>query len=1384
MNLRVSLKTMNMRILTLILSAIALSTAVFAQSDDAPCASDVLHEELLENDEIYQRSFFNLERRIQELSASAHERNDEIYTIPVVVHVIHEGEPIGQGANISQEQILSSITALNEDFRKLPGTNGDGDGVDVGIEFCLAARDPDGNASTGISRVDGTVVANYADEGIQATGDSGADELDVKELSIWPREDYLNIWVVNEIEDNDAQSGIQGFAYFPVNNPVDGIVILHNAIGTVGNIKPNTALNRTLAHEVGHYLGLYHTFHTTTDCSAETNCTTQGDRVCDTPPTILSASCSNPACSGTQQVENYMDYTSESCRNMFSQGQKDRMRSTLLADRLTILSSMGCVSVNDYDAGITDISNPIGTSCSSTFTPQVQLTNYGSVTLTSVNIHYSVDNTNAQQIAWTGSLNSGESISVELPLVSASGGDHEFSAWTSSPNGNTDENSTNNERVNEFSISSGAGLELEISLDYFGSETTWEVQEDGAVVASGGPYINNNQGMIFNESICVSSGCYTLWFYDVYGDGMGFTTGSYTLYDGEGTVLVEGDGDFEEEISHDFCAEEPELGPAPTANFNASNSNGCAGLEVDFTDTSVDAPTSWSWSFPGGTPSSSSSQNPQNIVYNSPGNYSVTLVVGNSSGSDSHTITGLVEVTTGAFVTLTATDVSCFDLADGSISSSVSGNGPYEYDWSTGNSGTSISGRPAGNYTLTVTDAFGCITETSATIDEPSEMTVSITASAPSCVGLTDGSISAQVNGGAGGYLINWDNGDQGVSTNELAAGNYSVLVTDANGCISQASTTLDNPEAITVNLTDFDISCDAEPGSANVSPEGGTGNYTIDWSNGADANSVTDLAVGNYSITVTDDNGCSATESFEITQSESLNVAVSITEISCAGLTDGGAQVVVSGGTGTYTYDWNTGNTWTSISNQGPGNYTVTVIDDAGCEGEASFSLSDPEPLTLSVFKSDISCNGMQDGTASATGTGGSGDLAYLWNDALEGATIDNLAIGNYNVVCVDEHGCSETENVQIIEPSALSATGLIVTAETCSGNNGSAVVNAMGGTGNHHYLWSNGAQTAMVEGLTAGEYSVTTSDDNACVTTTYVTIPFDCIDAPSSTQLNETSCQATGLTLDDHVYCEAIEEATMYNWRFINAATGLFAEEFTLGANNSFLLSNVINLGYGMNAEVSVRVMGENEIWSDWGETCTIEMLPEIPLTAIDETDCSEGIFDSMDILDLQAISGATSYEWLFEANGETLTLTSYVNQLTIQPDEFFLAGTTYSVSVRTEVNGFWSDYGSICNLVFDAENSITSTDIQGVSMNLHPNPSAGENIFIEFGNLPQGADVIDIRVYDISGKLVENNTLSITTLHPRLDYRFERKLTPGVYSLHIHLLSKEYKEKLIIR
>ena len=1373
---------MNMRSIT-ILFCVLWGLQSSAQTVE-PCGAGVIHENLLENDSVYHRSWFNFEQRMHAMQSSDAERNDDLYTIPVVIHVIHEGEPIGQGSNISDEQIFSAMTALNEDFRKITGSNGDGDGVDVNIEFCLAVRDPEGNSTTGINRVDGTVVPPYADEGIQANGNLGADEEAVKSLSIWPREDYMNVWVVNEIEDNNAQSGIQGFAYFPINSIRDGIIILHNAIGTVGNIKPNTALNRTLTHEVGHYLGLYHTFHTTTECGEEISCSTQGDRVCDTPPTILGGSCANPACDGSQQVENYMDYTAESCRNMFTQGQKDRMRATLLADRATILESLGCLAVTDLDCGITSIESPNGSSCDGAITPEVYLTNFGGNTLTSCDISYSIDYESTEVYNWNGSLASGESELVSLPLISTGGGAHVFYAWTDDPNGSTDQNEGNDNSESNFTISTGAGIVLEVTVDYFGSETTWEIHDNGSVVASGGPYINNQQGSVFEENICLGDGCYSLWMFDAYGDGMSFTNGSYALFDGEGNELVSGGGDFGLEIEHEFCVENTVTEEVPTASFAATNNSGCDTISVDFTDQSAGNPTSWSWSFPGGTPSTSSSPSPQNIVYDTPGDYNVTLTVSNGAGSDAVTQSALVSVGEGPTIGFFTVEPSCADENNGSISSEVEGNGPFTYDWSTGHSGTSISALSAGTYELTVTNANGCSSTSSTTLSAPEAIALNLSVSDISCAGLSDGSASVDAEGGEGILSIEWSTGANGNNIQSLAAGAYSIIVEDTNGCSVEEAFSIQEPAALEVAVNDFDISCDGAPGSAEVDIAGGNGPFSIEWSEGSTGNTVNGLNEGNYNVVVSDANGCSSAASFEITASESLNLSLDITEISCNGMSDGAAVVEVTGGNGDYTYTWSTGHSFTGISGRGPGEYSISVVDSEGCEGEASFTLVDPEALQLSVFKSDISCFGMEDGSASATGSGGSGALSYLWSDGQTGPVAEHLGAGNYDVALTDEHGCSVQEGLQIVQPSQISGSALMVNQETCSGMDGSAVINPMGGTGDLSIEWSNGQVGNSLSGVSAGTYEAIVSDSNGCLMTSSVEITYDCQEAPDPTELEAAYCGITDVTLDESIACIPVPGATMYNWRFVSVSAGLFAEEYTAGNNTTFMLQNVPGLAYDMSVEVSVRVLNSEEIWSDWGPACTLTMSNVVPVTQLIDSDCALGNVLTGSILHAEAIAGANSYEWEFVSEEETITLTSFLNMVTVDLNSGLTEGENYTVRVRSMVGDMWSPWGAECDLIFGSDNSTQNIDNEAVSILVYPNPGNGENISVIFRNLPPGSTVIELRVYDGSGKLVENKTLSVDPLQPEFTNVFQEKLSAGVYFLQIGLDTQVYEKKLMIR
>lgn len=767
---------------------IVLTTfSAFSQS----CPADLLNDSLMNNDLEFSRSFYYMER-VLEMNRSLHpsQRSEEVYTIPVVVHVIHKGEAYGTGTNITDEQIASAITALNDDFRRVSGTHGYGNGVDAGIEFCLASRNPNGQPTNGIVRVNGSSVANYATMGIEASSGTGAVEENVKALSTWPRESYMNIWVVNEIENNDGGSGIQGYAYFPVNSPIDGIVVLHNAFGTVGNLKSYTNMNRTLTHEVGHFLGLYHTFNSTTSCSAEMNCATQGDRVCDTPATVQAGNCSVPACSGAQQVENYMDYTSQTCQNMFTDGQKLRMRTTLEAQRASLLNSMGCMPVFQNDIGITSVVSPKGTNCGGGLNPKVTLANFGGGQLNSAVIQYSIDGVGAASFNWSGSLEAGASVVVELPGMNPAAGNHTFFAWTSTPNGAADENAANNQAASDFTVTNGAAAELDVVLDYYGSETSWIITNGNAeILLSGGPYANGQQGLHILTPVCLAEGCYTLVMNDLFGDGQGFTNGSFTLKANNGTVLAQGAGNWGDVSTNNFCIEnQAPQGNAPIAAFIVANAAVCANGQNNFTNTSTEEPTSFSWIFEGGFPEVSAEENPQGIVYASAGSYDVTLTVSNAFGSSTFACENCVTVSSIA-ATIDANDATCFGSNNGSALAIVQGGtAPYQFVWSNGSNEELVEGLAAGSITLDVLDANGCGAHAEVMIEEPTMLTVNvIVTGAETCAG-NDGSAEINIDGGIPSYSILWNNGSIESELSHVSAGTYNVAVSDANGCVINAS--------------------------------------------------------------------------------------------------------------------------------------------------------------------------------------------------------------------------------------------------------------------------------------------------------------------------------------------------------------------------------------------------------------------------------------------------------------------------------------------------------------------------------------------------------------------------------------------------------------------
>lgn len=251
-----------------------------------------------------------------------------VYTIPVVVHVVHLGEPVGTGTNISDQQIYDAIDGMNQRWR-----DSIGDGVDMGVQFCLATTAPNNQPTTGILRENGSLIPNYASSGINTNSCTSAADETVVKANYWPLNKYYNIYVVNKICGN-----FSGYAYYPqASNPIDGAAIVYSYM------KKNSTIP---AHELGHAFFLYHTFEGgTSSCPLNNDCSTDGDKICDTPPHKQTDCDTSSPCTSSgvwaNSLHNYMSYCPVLTR--FTADQKTRVLASVAgAVRSPLTTSNKC----------------------------------------------------------------------------------------------------------------------------------------------------------------------------------------------------------------------------------------------------------------------------------------------------------------------------------------------------------------------------------------------------------------------------------------------------------------------------------------------------------------------------------------------------------------------------------------------------------------------------------------------------------------------------------------------------------------------------------------------------------------------------------------------------------------------------------------------------------------------------------------------------------------------------------------------------------------------------------------------------------------------------------------------------------------------------------
>ncbi len=423
-------------------------------------------------------------------------------------------------------------------------------------------------------------------------------------------------------------------------------------------------------------------------------------------------------------------------------------------------------------------------------------------------------------------------------------------------------------------------------------------------------------------------------------------------------------------------------------------------------------------------------------------------------------------------------------------------NGFINYAWT----GPGIVGNPdqqsvnvnaSGHYHLSMTIPGEVLC--TATLDTVMTVTVlspltTTPASTPANCTANDGTASVSASsGGTPGYTYTWSNGGVGATISNLAAGTYTVTLTDNNGCTFTTSAIVaHNTIDPTVGLTGTNLTCNAvNTGSAVVNASGGTAPYTYSWSTGATALTINALSAATYSITVTDNTGCQTVKNVTLTQPTAVVAGTTSATPATCGANNGSVSVTTaSGGTPNYTYLWSTGTSGLSVSNLGAATYTVTVEDANACSVTVMATVTNPGGgPTVSTSETNLKCHADNSGTATVTATG-AGTITYTWSSGgATGPTETGLAAGTYTVTVDDNSGCAVTNLITLTQPAALVPGTATTTPAVCGNLNGSATVTAAtGGTPNLAYNWSNGVSGLTNSNIGAGTYTVTVVDANSC--------------------------------------------------------------------------------------------------------------------------------------------------------------------------------------------------------------------------------------------------------------------------------------------------------------
>lgn len=428
---------------------------------------------------------------------------------------------------------------------------------------------------------------------------------------------------------------------------------------------------------------------------------------------------------------------------------------------------------------------------------------------------------------------------------------------------------------------------------------------------------------------------------------------------------------------------------------------------------------------------------------------------------------------------------------NGSITTSVTPSGNYNYLWSNNETTPSLTNLSPGTYTLTVTTGVTCTATAEFTIDDnPNEPDISGTPT-PSTCDLANGNINISVTGGVTPYTFSWSNNGTSEDLANIPAGSYTVTVTGANGCTDTEEFTVDNnnpPFTVDGNVV-ANTTCNGGNGSitTTVSPNG---NYTYLWNTNATTPNISNLPPDTYTVTVSAGGSCTETVEF-VVPDEPLEPNISSTTVSSTcDLPNGSINLSVSGGVAPYTFLWSNNATSQNLANIPAGSYDVTVTGANGCTATETITLDNENP-PIDVDANIVSNTTCIGGNGSITlFVSPSGNYTYLWNTNATTPNLTNLPPGDYSVTVSGGGSCSQTADFTVPDEPNTPNINYNTIPSTCELSNGTINLSVSGGVAPYTYQWSNNATSQNLTNVPAGSYDVTVTGANGCTTTETITL------------------------------------------------------------------------------------------------------------------------------------------------------------------------------------------------------------------------------------------------------------------------------------------------------